>query len=223
MTRPPAAALFTALAAVSITIAGMVFAWSLRPPAPVAPVTAASSDELRCGSVACRVVDRAEVGQDVVEVLVGEGVGRIRTSGASGRNVFEVTIAESGAAVTDRSLECVAAEVAVCLVRGPVGEEVWGELLVRRGTAWTRAQLPYVADGAYLGLHDVDADGVADVVAVQRACGPEASCARRFAQVFSLVAAQPAVGCTAVVPAAEQLPGWPDVAPARAQLRPCGT
>ncbi len=201
----------------------MFFAWSLRPPAPAAAGPPPTVDDLRCGSVACQSVVRADVGKDTVEVMVGQGVGRIRTSGVSGRSIFELTIAESGAAVTDRSLECADAEVAVCLVRGQVGNEMLGELLVRRSGSWTRTQLPYVASGAYLALRDVNADGVADVVAVQRSCAPGADCSRRFAQVFSLVGPEQELGCTPVVAAPDQLPGWPTVSPNPTDLRSCSS
>ncbi|MEU4801930.1 hypothetical protein [Actinosynnema sp. NPDC023587] len=222
MNRPPATALIVACLAVATTVAGMVFAWSLRPPPPVAPTGEPAADDLRCGSVACQPVVRADVGADTVELLYGQGVGRIRTNGASGRNIFELTIAESGAAITADSLECTNAAVSVCLVRGSLGGEVRGELLVRRSGAWSRAQLPYVASGGYLGLRDVDGDGVDDVVAVQRACGPGADCPRRFAQVFSLVGGKSELGCTTVVGDRALLPGWPDVAPAFTQLHRCG-
>ncbi|MBB5955102.1 hypothetical protein FHS29_001672 [Saccharothrix tamanrassetensis] len=222
MTRPQVAALLTACAAVLVTVAGMAFAWSLRPPAPAPQSVEPPPDELRCGATACQPVVKQDVGKDAVELLVGQGSGRIRINGASGRYIFELTIASSGAAITDRSLECVDAEVAVCLVRGAVGNEVWGEVLVRRANAWSRAQLPYVSSGAYLGLHDVNADAVADVVAVQRACASGVDCPRRFAQVFSLVGTKTELGCTAVVNHQDQLPGWPDVSPGAGQLRSCG-
>lgn len=230
VSRPNLPALLTACLAVAITAAGMVFAWSLRPDDTAERGVSPTQDELRCGPTACQVVVSADVGRDTVAVLVGQGAGvgqgqgagRISTNGASGRNIFELTIAEQGAAITDGSLECVDAEVAVCLVRGPARAEVLGEVLVRRSGAWSRAQVPYVAGGGYLGLHDVDEDGVADVVAVQRACAPGVDCSRRFAQVFSLVGPSADLGCTPVVPDASQLPGWPAVQPGRNHLRPCG-
>ncbi|WP_309112431.1 hypothetical protein [Saccharothrix sp.] len=200
----------------------MVFAWSLRPDDTAERGVSPTQDELRCGTTACQVAVTTDVGRDTVAVLVGQGSGRISTNGASGRNIFELTIAEQGATITDGSLECVDAEVAVCLVRGPGPAEVLGEVLVRRSGAWSRAQVPYVAGGGYLGLHDVDADGVADVVAVQRACAPGVDCTRRFAQVFSLVGPKPELGCTQVVADQTQLPGWPTVQPTPTQLRPCG-
>ncbi|WP_158844347.1 hypothetical protein [Saccharothrix deserti] len=165
---------------------------------------------------------KREVGVDSVELVVGEGAGRIRTSGASGPNIFEMTIASSGAAITDESLQCVDAEVAVCLVRGEVGGEVLGEVLVRRSGAWTRAQVPYVSSGSYLALLDVNSDTVADVVAVQRACPAGVDCSRWFAQVFSLAGGGGELGCTPVFPTPESLPGWPQVAPAPSSLRQCG-
>ena len=204
-----------------ITIAGLVTAWSLRPPAVPDPGAAPAQDELRCGTTACRSVVKQEVGVDSVELVVGEGAGRIRTSGASGPNIFELTIASSGARIDGSSLQCVDAEVAVCLVRGEVGGEVLGEVLVRRSGAWSRAQVPYVASGAYMALHDVNYDTVADVVAVQRACQAGAECARWFAQVFSPYGGGE-LGCTPVVRAAESLPGWPTVTPDLSDLRQCG-
>jgi hypothetical protein len=201
----------------------MLFAWSLRVPAPGDPShDPVTADELRCGGTACRLVVKQDVGRDAVEVLTGEGTGRIRTTGASGRTIFELAIAGSGAAVDERSLQCVDAEVAVCLVRGLSGDEMHGEVLVRR-SGWSRVQASYVASGGYLGLDDVDDDGVADVVAVQRSCKPGTDCARRFAQVFSTTDAKAGLGCTTVVAEPELLPGWPVVAPSPAQLRPCGS
>ncbi|MFJ6675316.1 hypothetical protein ACIQMJ_29795 [Actinosynnema sp. NPDC091369] len=205
-----------------ITIAGLVIAWSLRPPAASDAGAVTPQDELRCGTTACRSVVKQEVGVDSVELVVGEGAGRIRTSGASGPNIFELTIASSGARIDASSLQCVDAEVAVCLVRGEVRGEVLGEVLVRRSGAWSRAQVPYVASGAYLALHDVNKDTVADVVAVQRVCQAGVDCSRWFAQVFSPLGGGGELGCTPVVGAAESLPGWPTVTPDPSDLRQCG-
>ncbi|MFD1150336.1 hypothetical protein [Saccharothrix hoggarensis] len=223
MTRPPTAALVVACAAVLTTVAGLVIAWSLRPPALSDAGATAPQDELRCGTTTCRSIVKREVGVDSVELLVGEGAGRIRTAGASGPNIFELTIASSGAEITEASLQCVDAEVGVCLVRGEVDGEVLGEVLVRRSGAWSRAQVPYVSSGAYLALRDVDDDTVADVVAVQRACPSGDDCAGWFAQVFSLAEGGGELGCTAVVDVPEALPGWPEVGPSPPDLGSCGT
>jgi hypothetical protein len=207
---------------VLITVAGLVIAWSLRPSTAPDPGAATPQDELRCGTTACRSVVKQEVGVDSVELVVGKGAGRIRTNGASGPNIFELTIASSGARIDESSLQCVDAEVAVCLVRGEVGGEVLGEVLVRRSGAWSRAQVPYVSSGGYLALHDVNRDAVADVVAVQRVCKGDADCAPWFAQVFSPADGGGELGCTQMVRAAESLPGWPTVTPDASDLRRCG-
>ncbi|MGM1060308.1 hypothetical protein [Saccharothrix sp. Mg75] len=229
MPPPPKPALVVACAAVLVTVTGLVTAWSLRPPDQADPGAAPTQDQLRCGTTACRPVVQQGVGADSVELLVGSGEGRIRTSGASGSNIFELTIAASGAEITDRSLRCADAEVAVCLVRGTAGAEVRGEVIVRRSGAWTRAQAPYAASGGHLALADVDRDAVADVVAVQRACpggAGGADCGRRFVQVFSVVGTGEAgggeVGCTPVVGSPEELPGGPEAVPDPATLVRCG-
>ncbi|MEU4745052.1 hypothetical protein AB0G02_31970 [Actinosynnema sp. NPDC023658] len=202
-------------------VAGLVIAWSSRPPAAPDAAAAPPQDELRCGATACRSVVKQEVGVDSVELVVGEGAGRIRTSGASGPNIFELTIASSGARIDAGSLQCVDGEVSVCLVRGEVGGEALGEVLVRRSGAWSRAQRPYVSSGAYLALQDVDKDAVVDVVAVQRACRAGSECSLRFAQVFSLAGGGGELGCTPVVEGVESLPGWPTVTPDPSDLRQC--
>ncbi|GAA1277951.1 hypothetical protein GCM10009634_21660 [Saccharothrix xinjiangensis] len=218
--------LLVACLAVVTTVAGLAFAWSTRPGAPAATGVEPPLGELRCGAEACRTVVEQQVGPDSVALLVGPEVGRIRTSGASGPNVFELTVAASGAEITDRSLQCADAGVGVCLVRGEVESEVpgevLGEVLVRRSGAWSRAQVPYVSSGGHLALHDVDRDAVADVVAVQRECPAGEDCPRRFVQVFSLVDGGEELGCTEVVDAPELVPGWPAVVPDAADLGPCG-
>ncbi|WP_189225668.1 hypothetical protein [Saccharothrix coeruleofusca] len=222
MTRPPATVLSTACAAVAITVAGVLYAWSTRPAALSDADLSPPRDELMCGTTACRSVAEAVVVGDEVEVLAGQGSGYTRTSGTSGRYIFELAVAQSGAELNDESLSCVDAETSVCLVRGKAGTEELGEVLVRRGAVWTKAPRPYVSSGGHLGLHDVDGDGVVDVVAVQRACPAGQECLRRFAQVFTLAGETGELGCTAIVAEPEALPGWPIVRPPQAGLRPCG-
>jgi hypothetical protein len=216
--------LFAAGAAVLVIVGCLVTAYTLRPPSapdPAAPASPAAEPGLRCGTTACHGVARQDVGVDVVEVLVGEGGGRIRVTGPAGPNIFESTVVESGGQVDAQSLECVSAEVSVCLVRGKAGEELLGEVLVGRAGAWSRAQARYLATGGYLALRDVDGDKVADVIAVQRPCDPT-GCKKPYAQVFSFTGGKSLLGCTAAVNALEELPGWPAVAPAAADLRACG-
>ncbi|MEU5691103.1 hypothetical protein [Actinosynnema sp. NPDC020468] len=226
MARPSLPALITACVAVAVTIAGMGYAWTLRPPsAGSAAESSNEQDDLRCGTTTCRSVVSTEVGTDTVEVLVGPDSGRIRTSGTTGRTIFELTIAQQGASIGKDALQCVDAEVAVCLVRGAVGADTQGEAIVRRSGAWSRAALPYVSTGGYLALHDVNGDGVVDVVAVQRACATGTDCPNRYAQVFSVVGGNGGtteLGCTTVTPNAESLPGWPVITPDPTHLQPCG-
>ncbi|MET1071241.1 MAG: hypothetical protein ABWY11_01205 [Umezawaea sp.] len=222
MAKAPRSVLLTAGAAVLVLVGCLVGAYLLRPSAPgSAAGPSTGEDDLRCGAAVCRTVVRADVGADVVELMVGEGAGRIRIGGAGGADVFESTVVESGAQIDGRSMECVASQVSVCLVRGRSDDEVLGELLVGRDGTWNRAQARYLATGGYLALHDVDGDAVADVVAVQRECDRKV-CGRVYAQVFSSTGSKEPLGCTAPVDAVEELPGWPAVAPAAADLSPCG-
>ncbi|HEX6345082.1 hypothetical protein [Umezawaea sp.] len=223
MTEAPKTVLFAAGAAVLVIVGCLVTAYALRPPSapePRADESSSADAGLRCGTTPCRPVDASTVGEDVVEVLVGEGGGRVKVTGPAGTTVFESTVVESGGQIDAQSLECVSAQVSVCLVRGKAGEELLGEVLVGRAGGWTRAQARYLATGGYLALHDADGDRVADVVAVQRPCDPT-GCGKSYAQVFSFTAGKPLLGCTAAVNALEDLPGWPTVAPAAADLRSC--
>ncbi len=224
MAEAPRSVLVAAGAAVLVIVGCLVTAYALRPPSAPDPAVQDSSSAdggLRCGATACHPVVERKVGEDVVEVLVGEGGGRIRVTGPAGPNIFESTVVASGGQIDAESLECVSAEVSVCLVRGKAGDELLGEVLVGRAGTWTRDQARYLATGGYLALHDVDGDQVVDVVAVQRPCDPT-GCKRSYAQVFSFTDAKSLLGCTAAVNALEELPGWPAVAPAAADLRSCG-
>jgi hypothetical protein len=204
-----------AVVAAVVVVAGLVFAYFQRPDSTDSGQRGTDS-ALRCGTTVCQVVIGKSVGRDLVELLGGTGGGRIRISGESGPFIFEMTIAESGAVVNDESLQCVDAAVSVCLVHGARGTELLGEVLVRKDGTWSRAQA-YLSTGGFLGLHDVDSDGTADVVAVQLAC--DGQCVNAFVQVFSI--AGPDLGCTTAAPARDQLPGWPAPVPALSQLRPC--
>ncbi|MCS7484331.1 hypothetical protein ACFFQW_32210 [Umezawaea endophytica] len=223
MAEAPRSVLFAAGAAVLVVVGCLVTAYALRPPSAPEPRTGDSTSAdagLRCGTSTCRTVVTSTVGSDVVEVLAGDGGGRIRVNGPAGLSIFESTVVESGGQVDPQSLECVSAEVSVCLVRGRSGDQLLGEVLVGRTGTWTRAQARYLATGGYLALHDVDGDQVADVVAVQRPCDA-AGCGKPYAQVFSFTGGKALLGCTAAVTALEDLPGWPAVAPAAADLRTC--
>ncbi|MEU7482150.1 hypothetical protein AB0A63_39705 [Lentzea sp. NPDC042327] len=205
-----------AVVAAAVVVAGLVFAYSQRPD-HTGSGQSGSGGGMRCGTTVCQSVVGRSVGGDMVELLGGTGGGRIRVTGETGTFIFEMTTAEAGATITADSLLCHASAVSVCLVRGPHNDEVLGEVLVRKNGTWSRIQTTYLASAAYLGLHDVDEDGVADIVAAQLACGGQ--CRDAFVQVFSALG--PDIGCTQAAPAREQLPGWPAPAPRLSQLRPC--
>ncbi|GGM84304.1 hypothetical protein GCM10011609_20520 [Lentzea pudingi] len=205
----------TAVIAAVVVIAGLVFAYFQRPDNTDSGQSGTDTG-MRCGTTVCQVVIGKSVGRDLVELLSGTGGGRIRVTGESGPFIFEMTIAESGATVTDKSLQCTEAAVSVCLVHGARGTDLVGEVLIRKDGTWSRAQA-YLSTGGFLGLHDVNEDGTAEVVAVQLAC--DGQCNNAFVQVFSVFG--PDLGCTAAAPARDQLPGWPAPAPKLSQLRPC--
>ncbi|MFJ5992048.1 hypothetical protein [Lentzea sp. NPDC092896] len=205
-----------AIVAAVVVVAGLTFAY-FRRPNNTDSGQSGTDPGMRCGTTVCQVVIGKSVGKDLVELLAGTGGGRIRVTGESGPFIFEMTIAESGATVTAESLECRAAAISVCLVRGDAGGKVLGEVLFRKDGTWSRAQAAYLSSAGYLGLHDVNEDGTADIVSAQRAC--DGQCNDAFVQVFSALGAN--VGCTTPAPAREQLPGWPAPVPKLSQLRPC--
>lgn len=200
----------TAWVAALVTIAGMVYAFLQRP--SVRDETGGDVN-LRCGTTVCQSVMGLGVDDDMVEVLTGTGGGVIRVTGRGEPFVFVLAIADNGARIEGSSaLECTPAATAVCLVRGQRGEDVLGEAVVRKDGMWSRVSTPYVATGGFVGLHDVDKDGTADVVAVQLGCG--GGCA--FTQVFSVVR-NDALGCTDHAKSRDEANRTPD----QAQLRPC--
>lgn len=206
-----------AVVAAVVVIAGVVFAYFQRPDNTDSGLSGTDAG-MRCGTTVCQVVIGKSVGKDLVELLSGTGGGRIRVTGESGRYIFEMTIAESGAVVDDKSLECATATVSVCLIRGASNGNWLGEVLIRKedGT-WSRGQAAYLSNAGYLGLHDVNEDGTADIVAAQLAC--DGQCKNAFLQVFAALG--PNIGCTTADQGRDQLPGWPTPAPKMSQLRPC--
>ena len=206
----------TAAAAAVVFVAGLVYAYSQRPHHTDSGLPGTDSG-MRCGTTVCQVIIGKSVGKDLVELLGGTGGGRIRVTGESGPFIFEMTIAETGATVNDASLQCSEAPVSVCLVRGTQNGKSLGEVLIRKDGTWSRAQTAYQASAGYIGLHDVNEDGTADIVAAQLAC--DGQCNNAFMQVFSAVG--PVIGCTSPAPAREQLTGWPTPAPKMSQIRPC--
>jgi hypothetical protein len=206
----------TAVAAAVVVVAGLAFAYFQRPHNTDSDQSG-TDPGMRCGSTVCQVVIGKSVGKDLVELLGGTGGGRIRVTGETGTFIFEMTIAETGATINDKSLVCQESATSVCLVRGMHAGKWIGEVLVNKGGTWSRAQTAYLATAGYMGLHDVNEDGTADVVAAQLAC--DGQCSNAFVQVSS-VGGQ-VLGCTTAAPARDQLPGWPAPTPKMSQIRPC--
>ncbi|MDT7783224.1 MAG: hypothetical protein QOF58_1643 [Pseudonocardiales bacterium] len=206
----------TAVAAAVVFVAGLVYAYFQRPHSTDSGQSGTDAG-MRCGTTVCQVIIGKSVGKDLVELLGGTGGGRIRVTGASGPFIFEMTIAETGATVNGESLQCSEAPVSVCLVRGKQNGKSLGEVLIRKDGSWSRAQTAYQASAGYIGLHDVNEDGTADIVAAQQGC--DGQCNDAFVQVFSAIG--PVIGCTSPAPAREQLAGWPAPTPNLSQIRPC--
>ncbi|MFS8096545.1 hypothetical protein LFM09_05330 [Lentzea alba] len=205
-----------AVVAAVVVVAGVVFAYFQRPNNTDSGQSGTDSG-MRCGTTVCQVIIGKSVGKDLVELLGGTGGGRIRVTGETGPFIFEMTIAESGAAVNGDSLQCSDGTVSVCLVRGEHAGDWHGEVLIRRDGTWSRAQAGYLANAGFLGLHDVNEDGTGDVVASQLAC--DGQCKNAYVQVYSVLG--PDIGCTTTAPSREQLVGWPVPVPKMSQLRPC--
>lgn len=210
--RASRSVLVTAVAAVLVTVAGMVYAFLQRP--STGDGGRGVGAELKCGTTVCQSVIGRGVGSDHVELLLGVGGGRIKISSDSGAVViFEISIMAAGAEVKGAdALQCVQGPESVCLVRGTLDGEVVGETLVWRKGTWERVTTTYVSSGAYLALHDVDSNGIADVVAVKLAC--DGQCDTAYVQAFKPTGAP--LGCSAPV-AKDKV----NRTPASAELRPC--
>lgn len=230
MARIPRSALVIVVVSLVVLAATVTAAVMLRKsreeaakPPPATSESSAPPSGMQCGRDRCASVGRQQVGADVVELLADtQGrSGRVRIDGPGGSTVFETTITQSSAAkLTANSLNCVAGPTSGCLVRGTDGAETLGEVFIGRAGGWTRADIPFSSDGTYLALTDVTGDGIAEVVTDQHGCGAGVSvCAKFYAQVFTL--SGDTVGCTKVYAAENLLPGWPTVAPTKAQLKPC--
>ncbi|GAA0597180.1 hypothetical protein GCM10010174_10710 [Kutzneria viridogrisea] len=230
--RAPRAVLVTLVAAtvVVVAMAAVAVLFVRFRGTAAAPVTstqepqAPKAQPLRCGAQECTQLAVAKLGTETVELLAdAQGrAGRVRIESAAGSSVFETTgIQDNKSALTSRSLECVPGASPVCLVRISQNGESLGEVFVGRSGVWSRGESTYASTDDYLALRDITGDGTPEVVAVQLSCGdnPAPSCTKAFAQVFTLSGDE--IGCTRVYPANTQLPGWPTVAPSRAQLGTC--
>ncbi|WP_086821154.1 hypothetical protein [Allokutzneria sp. NRRL B-24872] len=190
---------------------------------PTSTTAPAPQGQLYCNTGPCKVLATQRVEGDQVELLTDKngGNGRIRVGRDNTHSIFEVTIGQYAARLTPQSLSCVLGRLAVCLVSGEAGDTVTGELFVRGPEAWERAQSAYVATAGLMNLHDVDGNGVAELVTAQSSCGSGASyCDSYFLEVWSTETEQ--MGCTAPVTKIDRLPGYPSaLAPAKSALRKC--
>ncbi|MFB9904714.1 hypothetical protein [Allokutzneria oryzae] len=212
---------------VSLTIAAVR---GMSDAAPGSPPSSSSSSapppgsgQLYCNTGPCKVLASQRVEGDQVELLADAsgGNGRIRVVRGNTHSIFEVTIGQYATRLAPQSLSCAPGRAAVCLVSGEAGDTVTGELFVRGPEAWERAQSAYVATAGLMNLHDVDGDGVPELVTAQSGCDSGATlCRTYFIEVWSTDTEQ--VGCTAPVDRLDRLPGYPSaLAPAKTALRKC--
>lgn len=187
--------------------------------------TAPDVDVSGCQVEPCQVLGTQTVGGTTIELVADAGAmsGRLRIGGLTSGRVIETTITDMGVALTPDSLQCYAAVIYACLVRGNLQAGSAGEVVVGRSEKWSALQRPYVSDAGYLALANVTEDSAPEVIAVQHDCAgaAPADCANRpvFAQVFALTGEE--IGCTKSHPRIEQLPGYPVIHLTPAQLRPC--
>lgn len=170
----------------------------------------------------CQVLGTEAVGGASVELVADAGgaSGRLRVGGPSGGQVIEVTITEDGAVLGPGSLLCRAGAMSACLVRGAGEQGVTGQVVVSRSGVWNALEAVYLSSAGHLTIAEVDATFTGpEIVAVQHDCG---GCGQGqvHAQVFSLTGEE--AGCSRSYPSVADLPGHPEPALTKAQLRPCG-
>ncbi len=223
--------LLIAVLAAVVTVGVFAAVVLLRPGEPVpadddrpAVTDAAPAPGVDCGGSACREIGAMSVGSVPVVLLADDagkqGVVRIGTD-----TVFPLIVNDMGVTLASDSLRCVDGATPVCLVRGDVSGGSAGELFVARGGIWRDTGKPYFSDAGTIALHDVTADGIADVIVVRHECpGAQSGSARCqaapvLAEVYEV--ARGTVGCTRRYTAPSELKGWPEVRLTRADLRPC--
>ncbi|MCK2238355.1 MULTISPECIES: hypothetical protein [unclassified Crossiella] len=198
----------------------------LRAPASSPP----AGPSLRCGSGPCVEVDSATLDGVKVELLAdaaGESSRvRFNEGGDSQLNVHETLAISLGGRVQKGSLTCVAtSKHQSCLVtfaQSGDGSRMGTLYEKPPGRPWVRVEASYPSDLGVLQLRDVNNDGIPEVLSVETACdgnGNFQGCKRFVLRVFNHDGSF--VGCTAVVNRKELLPGWPNLAPTKQQLREC--
>ena len=174
-----------------------------------------------CGQAECVKLTRVSMPQfkETVDLLAdGKGhFARLRVTSDRGAVMFSSQLAT----VDAHSITCEEGKTSACLLQGMDGTDLLGEVYTDDAGMWQQTPKPFSSDAGYLALRDVDGDGTPDVVTTERRCGddPPASCTKVAAAVFRLTGDE--MGCTVTYATKEQLPGWPDVAPAPSKLSEC--
>lgn len=231
--RAPRAVVATAVAAALVTVLALGAVALVRferekaseNAANTPPPTSETDAAAACGSSPCGVLTSLPVGGSTVELLADAAGknGRLRILGPGSDAVIETALASMGVRLTQRSLACTQGPTSACLVRGGHQGGVVGEVFVARDDNWEPAERPYFSSAGYLDLLQVGGDGSPEVgVAEHPGCaGSAVECAGAAiaVQVFALNGTS--AGCTPAYGALTQLPGWPDVELAEADLHEC--
>lgn len=215
-----------------LVVAGaLVVAWWQRPDAgesgaqrSAAPTTNSSGQH--CGKSQCDVVDSSTVNGHEVQLLAGSDgrVGKLRVTGPSGAQVIGVSVTRLGVVLDENSLECTPGTTPACLVSGPQGGGMIGEVLLPHGQKWNSPARPYFSNAGMIALDDVAGDDSPEVVVVEHDCGPDterAACEKVpvVATVYDLGGS--VVGCSENYPWPARIPGWPEIELPESQLRSC--
>ncbi|MGH3520656.1 MAG: hypothetical protein ACRDQ7_25445 [Haloechinothrix sp.] len=176
-----------------------------------------------CGDSPCGVLTSLPIGGTTVELLADAAGahGRVRVREPDSDIVIETALAAMGVRLGQQSLVCAPAATSACLVRGDHDGGVVGEVFVARDN-WQPAERPYFSSGGYLDLVDIAGDDSAEIVVAKEDCiGTAEECAGApiVVEVFALDGKS--LGCTEAYRGLDQLPGWPEVAPATADLGAC--
>ncbi|QWF79361.1 hypothetical protein HUW46_02769 [Amycolatopsis sp. CA-230715] len=218
----------TAALAALVTAAALIGVAVLRHQTEAAPTTgepaaAAPNGVTQCGTGACQVVASQPVDGKTVDLLADSAGdnGKLRVGGPGSPIVVETSTTSLGARLNNTSLSCVTATVSACLVRGPSRDGLIGQVVINRGDSWRPAEATtYSSDAGAITLHSVVSSDAPDLIVAKKApCNSPTACrsAAVYAQVYNLTGSL--LGCTPTYRTASSLPGWPDVAPTRAQLR----
>lgn len=198
---------------------------SSSPSAP--PSVSSSVGPGGCLVEPCKVLVIEQVAGTVVELVADSGArsGRLRIGGPrKDSKVIETTVTDLGVILTNASLQCVAAALSACVVRGAYEGGTAGQVVVGRSGNWSSLGKPFVSDAGYLAVAEVTGRfNGPEVLAAQHACdratGQECASTPVFVQVFATQGTT--VECTREFDGVESLPGYPVVAFTDEDLRDC--